>query len=49
MNLRFDLDMRYNTFMLDIKFIRENKDLIVLAAQKKRIKFDVGELLKIDD
>lgn len=49
MNLRFDLDMSYNTFMLDIKFIRENKDLIVLAAQKKRIKFDVGELLKIDD
>ncbi|MFZ2038672.1 MAG: serine--tRNA ligase [Minisyncoccia bacterium] len=35
--------------MLDIKFIRENKDLIVLAAQKKRLKFDVSELLKVDD
>ena len=35
--------------MLDIKFIRENKDLIALAAQKKRVKFDVEELLKLDD
>ena len=35
--------------MLDIKFIRENKDLIFEASRKKRIKFDVGELLKIDD
>jgi seryl-tRNA synthetase len=35
--------------MLDIKFIRENKDLIALAAQKKRLAFKVGELLAIDD
>jgi seryl-tRNA synthetase len=34
--------------MLDIKFIRENKDLIALAAQKKLIKFDVEELLAAD-
>lgn len=35
--------------MLDIKFIRENKELVNLAATKKRIKFDVEELIAIDD
>ncbi|KKW11296.1 MAG: Serine-tRNA ligase [Parcubacteria group bacterium GW2011_GWA2_49_9] len=35
--------------MLDIKFIGENKDLIAMAAQKKHVKFDVEELLKLDD
>ncbi len=35
--------------MLDIKFIRENKDLISLGAKKKHIEFDVEALLKIDD
>ena len=35
--------------MLDIKFIRENKDLIDLAAKKKRLKFDVNSLLTVDD
>lgn len=35
--------------MLDIKFIRENKDLIAAAAKKKHIAFDVGELLSFDD
>jgi seryl-tRNA synthetase len=35
--------------MLDIKFIRENKDLITEAARKKRIKFNVEDLLKADD
>jgi seryl-tRNA synthetase len=34
--------------MLDIKFIKENKDLIALGAKKKLIKFDVEELLAID-
>lgn len=34
--------------MLDIKFIRENKDLIALGAKKKGIKFDVDELLAAD-
>ncbi len=34
--------------MLDIKFIRENKELVAMAAKKKRINFDVEELLKID-
>ncbi|MEK7567577.1 MAG: serine--tRNA ligase [Patescibacteria group bacterium] len=35
--------------MLDIKFIRENKDLIDLAAKKKLIKFDVSKLIEVDD
>jgi len=35
--------------MLDIKFIRENADLIKEAARKKRIKFDVDKLIKTDD
>lgn len=35
--------------MLDIKFIKENADLIKEAARKKRIKFDVDELLQIDE
>jgi len=35
--------------MLDIKFIRENSDLIKEAARKKHIKFDVDNLLKVDD
>ena len=35
--------------MLDIKFIRENKDLVTLGAKKKHIEFDVDALLAIDD
>ncbi|OHA16587.1 MAG: serine--tRNA ligase [Candidatus Taylorbacteria bacterium RIFCSPHIGHO2_02_FULL_45_28] len=35
--------------MLDIKFIRENKDLIDLAAKKKCLDFKVDELLALDD
>jgi seryl-tRNA synthetase len=35
--------------MLDIKFIRENKDIIALGAQKKKIDFDVEKLIKADD
>ena len=34
--------------MLDIKFIRENPDLIRAAAQKKRLDFDVTRLLEVD-
>ena len=35
--------------MLDIKFIRENPELIKDAAEKKNISFDVAELLKCDE
>jgi seryl-tRNA synthetase len=34
--------------MLDIKFIRENPDLIKLAATKKHIPFDVDKLVAVD-
>ncbi len=35
--------------MLDIHFIRENKDIIKMGAQKKRINFDVESLIGLDD
>lgn len=35
--------------MLDIKFIRENKDLIADAARKKHLDFKVDELIAVDD
>ena len=35
--------------MLDIKFIRENKDIIKEGARKKHIDFDVDKLLLMDD
>ncbi len=37
-----------NTTMLDIKFIRENPDLIKEAARKKKKNFNVDELLEVD-
>ena len=35
--------------MLDIKFIRENKDLIKDAAKKKKIKVDINRLVALDE
>ena len=35
--------------MLDIKFIRENPDLIKQAARKKRLEFDVDGFLNLDE
>lgn len=35
--------------MLDIKFIRENKDLIKEGARKKHLSFDVDALVAVDD
>jgi len=35
--------------MLDIKFIRENKDLIKEAVRKKRVKVDIDRLLAVDE
>ena len=35
--------------MLDIKFIRENTDLVKSAAKKKHIEVDIDELVKLDD
>ncbi len=34
--------------MLDIKFIRENPDLIKESARKKHVDFDVDQLVKVD-
>jgi seryl-tRNA synthetase len=35
--------------MLDIKFIRENRDLVAMGARKKHLNFDVPALLAMDD
>ncbi len=35
--------------MLDIKFIRENADLVKAGAAKKLIEVDIDQLLKVDD
>jgi seryl-tRNA synthetase len=35
--------------MLDIKFIREHSDIVDAAAKKKHMKFDVKELLSLDE
>lgn len=35
--------------MLDIKFIRENLDLVKLAAQKKKSTVDLDRLMQVDD
>lgn len=35
--------------MLDIKFIRENKDIVMAGAKKKHIDVDIAELLSLDE
>ncbi len=35
--------------MLDIRFIRENKEVVEAGAKKKHINIDVSQLLKLDD
>ena len=35
--------------MLDIKFIRENKDIVAVGAAKKHIEIDLDKLLSLDD
>ncbi len=35
--------------MLDIKFIRENKDIVIAGAKKKHIDVDIEKLIAIDD
>lgn len=35
--------------MLDIKFIRENKDIVIAGAKKKRINVDIERLLALDE
>lgn len=35
--------------MLDIKFIRENKDVVIAGAKKKHIDVDINRLIEVDD
>jgi seryl-tRNA synthetase len=35
--------------MLDIKFIRENKDIVQQGAKKKRVEIDIDALIALDD
>ena len=35
--------------MLDVKFIRENKDIVAAGAKKKRIEVDLDRLIALDD
>lgn len=35
--------------MLDIKFIRENKDIVQAGAKKKMVDIDISKLIEIDD
>jgi seryl-tRNA synthetase len=35
--------------MLDIRFIRENQEIVKLAIKKKKVKFNLDELVKVDD
>jgi seryl-tRNA synthetase len=35
--------------MLDIKFIRENKDIVIAGAKKKHVKVDIQKLIELDD
>lgn len=35
--------------MLDIKFIRENKDIVQSGAKKKRVEIDIDKLISLDD
>lgn len=35
--------------MLDIKFIRENKDIVIAGAKKKHITIDIDKLISLDD
>lgn len=39
----------FNFTMLDIKFIRENLDIVKMAAAKKKIKIDLDRLVVVDD
>ena len=39
----------YNWDMLDIKFIRENVDLVQKSANDKGYKVDIATLLQLDD
>ena len=35
--------------MLDIKFIQENKDIVIAGAKKKHVEVDIDRLIELDD
>ena len=35
--------------MLDIKFIRDNKDIVQAGAKKKHVEIDISEFITLDD
>jgi seryl-tRNA synthetase len=39
----------HTIYMLDIKFIRENKDVVAAGAKKKHVKIDIDALVALDD
>lgn len=39
----------YNRKMLDIKFIRENKEIVQSGAKKKKVEIDIEKLIALDD
>lgn len=41
--------MYYLTIVLDIKFIKENKDLVALAAKNKNREIDVEEIIRVSE
>ncbi len=45
----FCFSMLESTSMLDIKFIRENLDIVKLAAKKKKMNVDLDRLVVVDD
>jgi seryl-tRNA synthetase len=48
-NTQFVYNRNTFIFMLDIKFIRENVDIIKMAATKKKITIDIDRLVTVDD
>ncbi len=46
---RYCIILSLKLFMLDIKFIRENLDIVKDAAKKKHIKVDLDRLVSVDD
>ncbi len=54
LSIEWDLFCNYSIFiyngkMLDIKFIRENKDIVQAGAKKKRVEADIDALIALDD
>jgi len=49
--LHFEIiaDFVYNKKMLDIKFIRENKEIVQAGAKKKNVDIDIEKLVALDD